>query len=110
MTPDLGPHLRFRLGQEACDELSGAFAEVQIDMITITTERFDGRLVAVAAELRQEIAVGDASLRVALAEGLSNIRTEMGALRADVLRWAFAFWATQLTAMAALVALMLRWH
>jgi hypothetical protein len=118
-TPDLGPHLRLRLGPDAGDDLSDAFEEVQQDMLMITTERFDGRLVAVSAEvqaqlfrtqceLRQEMAVGDAALRVTLLEGLANIRTEMAGLRADVLRWSFLFWVGQVGAIAAMLAWLAR--
>ena len=91
--PDLGLRLRHRLGPDACEDLSDAFEEIQNDMLTIATERFDGRLVAVSAELqaelfrtqcqlRQEMAVGDAALRVTLMEGLASIRTEMAAMLA----------------------------
>src|SRR5258707_8818890 len=118
-TPDLGPRLRLRLGPDATEDLSDAFEEVQNDMLTITTERFEGRLVAVSAELqaelfrtqcqlRQEMAVGDAALRITLLEGLANIRTEMAGLRADVLRWPFLFWVGQLGAIAAMLAYLVR--
>jgi hypothetical protein len=118
-TPDLGPRLRLRLGPDATEDLSDAFEEVQNDMLTITTERFEGRLVAVSAELqaelfrtqcqlRQEMAVGDAALRITLLDGLANIRTEMAGLRADVLRWSFLFWVGQLGAIAAMLAYLVR--
>lgn len=118
-TPDLGLRLRNRLGLEACEDLSDVFEEVQTDMLTMTTERFDGRLIAVAAELRaeitrtqselrQEMATGDAGLRVALTDGLSTIRTELTEMRVDVLRWSFLFWVGQLAAVATLLAFMLR--
>jgi hypothetical protein len=117
-TPDLGLRLRNRLGPEACEDLSDAFEEVQIDMLTITTERFDGRLLIAAAELRaemtrtqselrQEIAVGDAELRIAFIDGLSKIRTEMAGMRVDVLRWSFVFWVGEVAAIATLLAFML---
>jgi hypothetical protein len=118
-TPDLGPRLRLRLGPDATEDLSDAFEEVQNDMLRITTERFEGRLVAVSAELqaelfrtqcqlRQEMAVGDAALRVTLLDGLANIRTEMAGLRADVLRWSFLFWVGQVGAIAAMLAWLVR--
>jgi hypothetical protein len=65
-------------------------------------------LTRTQAELRQEIAAGDAALRVVLAEGLSKIRSEMGDLRADVLRWSFAFWVGQVLATATMLAIVLR--
>ena len=119
MPPDLGPRLRLRLGPDATEDVSDACEEVQNDMLTITTERFEGRLVAVSAELqaelfrtqcqlRQEMAVGDAALRITLLDGLANIRTELAGLRADVLRWSFLFWVGQLGAIAAMLAWLVR--
>ena len=119
VSPHLGIVLRGRLGPEASQDLSNAFEEGRNDMLTMTTERFDGRLMAVGAELRaeiyqtqselrQEMARMDAGLRVALTEGLSKIRTEMAEMRVDVIRWSFLFWIGQVAATATLLAFMLR--
>lgn len=119
VTPSLGLRLRDKLGPDASQDLSHAFEEVQSDMLTITAERFDGRLLAVGSELRSEIyqtqsdlrqdmARMDAGIRVALAEGLSTIRTEMSEMRVDVIRWSFLFWIGQFAATAALLGYMLR--
>lgn len=94
--------------------------EVQNDMLTITTERFEGRLIAVGSELRSEIyrtqselreemARMDASLRITLAEGLSKIRTDISEARANVAYWSFLFWLGQFAATATLIGYMLRW-
>jgi hypothetical protein len=107
------------LGPEASQDLSNAFEEVQDDVLTMTTDRFEGRLIAVGSELRseisrtqselrQEMAHMDAGLRVALTEGLSKIRTEMTEMRVDLLRWSFLFWIGQVAATATLFAFMLR--
>ena len=119
VVPNLGLRLRDKLGPDASQDLSNAFEEAQSDMLTMTTERFDGRLLAVGSELRSEIyqtqsdlrqdlARMDAGLRVALAEGLSKIRTEMSEMRVDVIRWSFLFWIGQFAATAALLGFMLR--
>ena len=119
VTPSLGLRLRDKLGSEASQDLSNAFQEVQNDMLTLTTDRFDGRLIAVGSELRseiyqtqselrQEMARMDAGIRVALTEGLSKIRTEMSEMRVDVIRWSFVFWIGQFAATAALLGFMLR--
>jgi hypothetical protein len=111
-TPDLGLRLRSRLGPEPSEDLSNAFDEVQNDMLTIITDRFEGRLVAVGAELRAEIVRGqsevrqdmaqmESRLRIAFAEGLADTRV-------DVLRWAFLFWVSQVAAMFGMLAFMLR--
>ena len=66
--PNLGLRLRDKLGPEASHDLSHAFEEVQNNMLTITTERFEARLAAVASELRQEMARMDSGIRITLAE------------------------------------------
>ena len=119
VTPSLGLRLRDKLGSEASQDLSNAFQEVQNDMLTLTTDRLDGRLIAVGSELRseiyqtqselrQEMARMDAGICVALTEGLSKIRTEMSEMRVDVIRWSFVFWIGQFAATAALLGFMLR--
>jgi hypothetical protein len=118
-SPDLGLRLRSRLGPEAGEDLSDAFEEAEKDMVAITSERFEQRLIAVAAELRadigrsqselrQEMTTMDAGIRVALTDGLSKIRAEMSEMRVDVLRWSFLFWIGQVAATGTLLALMLR--
>ena len=117
-SPVLGLHLLTRLGPEACEDLSNAIEEGQNDMLAEASERFEQRLIAVAAELRADIGRGgplrqdmttmDAGIRVALTEGLSKIRVEMTDMRVDVLRWSFLFWISQVAATAALLAFMLR--
>jgi hypothetical protein len=117
--PSLGLRLRDKLGPEASQDLSHAFEEVQNDMLTITAERFEGRLIAVGAELRseihgtqsdlrQEMTRMDSGLRMTLIEGLSKIRTDMSDSRAEVIRWSFYFWLGQFAATGALIGLLLR--
>jgi hypothetical protein len=106
--PNLGLRLRDKLGPEASQDLSHAFEEVRHDMLTITSERFEGRLTAVGSELRQEMARMDSGLRVALTDALSKIRTDLSDSRAEVLRWSFIFWIGQFTATTALIVLLLR--
>ena len=118
-SPDLGLRLLTRLGPEACEDLSNAIEEGQNDMLSVASERFEQRLIAVSAELRaeigraqselrQEMTTMDAGIRVALTEGLSRIRVEMTDMRVDVLRWSFLFWIGQVAATATLLAFMLR--
>jgi len=118
-SPDLGLRLRSRLSPEACEDLSDAFEEVENDMLALSSERFEQRLIAVSAELRaelgrsqselrQEITTMDAGLRVALADGLSTIRAEVSDMRVDVVRSSFLFWIGQVLATGTLLAFMLR--
>jgi hypothetical protein len=116
---ELGVSLREKLGADGSSDLVEAFKVAQDDMLIVATERFEARLARAAAELRgemaslkwdlrQEIAAGDTALRVALVEGLSQIRREMSDLRVDVLRWSFLFWLGQVAATATMLAMLLR--
>jgi hypothetical protein len=107
--PNLGLRLRDKLGPEASQDLSRAFEEVQTDMLTIITERFEGRLIAVGAELREDMVRMDSGVRIAFAEGLSKIRTDISEARVNVVYWSFLFWLGQFAATAALMGFMLRW-
>jgi hypothetical protein len=104
----IGLRLQDRLGLEATEDLSQAFEQVQNQMLTIATERFDGRLNAVGSELRQEMARLDSGIRAVLIEGLAKIRTDQSESRVEVLRWSFFFWIGQFAATMALIALLLR--
>jgi|1185.fasta_scaffold17091_2 hypothetical protein len=106
--PTLGLRLRDKLGTEAAQDLSGAFEEVENHMLTITTERFEARLAAVASDLRQEMGRMDAGLRITLAEGLSRIRIDLSESRAELMRWSFFFWIGQFSATAAVIGLLWR--
>jgi len=108
MKPNLGLRLRDKLGPDAAKDLSDVFEEVQTDMLMIATERFDARLASVASEMRQEMARMDAGLRIALAEGLSKIRTDLSESRAELMRWSFFFWVGQFSATAAVIGLLWR--
>jgi len=105
---DLGVDLLEQLGPGGAKDLVKMLNAAQTDTLTLATQGFDARLMAVAAELRQEMAAGDASVRTALVEGLSGIRKEMSDLRVDVIRWSFLFWLGQVAAMATMLSVLLR--
>ena len=79
--PNLGLRLRDKLGPEASQDLTNAFEEGQTDMLTITAERFEGRLAAVGSGLREDMVRMDSGVRIALAEGLSKIRADISEAR-----------------------------
>jgi hypothetical protein len=128
--PTLGLRLRSSVGAEACDDLSSAFEEVQNDMLAITTERLDGRLMALGADLRTDIAETESRLRteivrvdcnlrtdiaktegrlrVEMAEGFASVRRDIVEMRVEVFRWAFAFWLGQFAATIGILAFLLR--
>ena len=106
--PHIALRLRDRLGPDASEDLINAFEEAQKDMVTLTTDRFERRLIAVSSELRQDMAAMDTGIRVALIDGLSKLRTDMSAMRADILLWSFLFWMGQVAAIVAILGFMLR--
>ena len=106
---NLGLRLRDKLGPEASQDLTHAFQEVQTDMLTVTTERFEVRLATVGSGLREDMVRMDSGVRIALADGLSKIRGDISEARANVLYWSFLFWLGQFAATAALIGYMLRW-
>jgi hypothetical protein len=77
-------------------------------MLTIAAERFEGRLNAVGSGLREDMVRMDSGARIALAEGLSKIRTDISEARVNLLYWSFLFWLGQFAATAALMGFMLR--
>jgi hypothetical protein len=100
--------LRERLGEEASDDLALAIDSAKGDMIAISQEKFDARLVVVASELRQDMAKLDGNLRVAVADGFSMLRKEMSEMRVDMVRTSFLFWLGRFAALAAALGYMLR--
>ena len=107
-SPTIGLRLRDRLGPEASQELSQTFEEAENDMLTTTSDRFEGRLIAVGSDIRQDMARMDAGFRIALTERLADVGTEISEMRAEVLRWSFLFWVGQVAATAAVLGFMLR--
>jgi hypothetical protein len=106
---NLGLRLRDKLGPEASQDLSHAFQEVHTDMLTTVTERFEGRLIAVGSELREDMVRMDSGVRIALAEGLSEIKADISEARVNLVYWSFLFWLGQFAAIGALMGVMLRW-
>lgn len=73
--------------------------------IQLVTERFERRLAEENGQLRVEMASGFGELRAAMANGLGGLRAEMIERNHELLKWALVFWATQIAAVAALLAL-----
>lgn len=115
--------LRERLGSEATHDLLRLFdtarAEWSAEVVSLSLERFERRLVEELAGLRIEMAQQGASLRVEIAavrtelksdmqEGFALIRQEMATNRFELLKWSFLFWIGQVLAIVGLVGAMLR--
>ena len=126
--------LRERLGSEATHDLLRLFdtarAEWSAEVVSLSLERFERRLVEElaglriemaqqSATLREKVAQQGASLRVEIAavradlksdmqEGFARIRQEMATNRFELLKWSFLFWIGQVLAIVGLVGAMLR--
>ena len=100
-----------RLGPEGTDGLVRLFetarAEWTGDVVNLSAERFERRLVQELATLRVETARGRATLREEVARQGAALRVEMVTNRFELLKWSFVFWVGQVIAMAGLMAAML---
>ena len=90
MSRRLPPALGMRLGQDAVRELDEMLDSDQRmwseSVLTLTTERFERRLIDEVAKLRVDLAKD----------------------RFEVLKWMFLFWIGQLAAMSAVMSFLLR--
>jgi hypothetical protein len=100
--------LRERLGEDASEDLAFAIDGAKGDMIAICQDKFEARLVVVAAELRQDMTKLDANLRVTMADGFAALRKEMSEMRVDMIRACFLFWLGQFAALVVALNYMLR--
>ena len=69
-------------------------------VLSIAAERYERRLV-------QEISGLRAEMKQQMHDGFTAVRKEMSEMRADLLKWSFAFWIGQFAATMGLLALML---
>lgn len=81
-------------------------------ILQTATDRFERRLAEENGKLRVDMAQGFGELRAEMATGFGAVRVEINSLRAEgiernheLLKWALVFWATQVAALAALLAL-----
>jgi hypothetical protein len=84
------PALRERLGDHGSEALTdmvhAAVQDWRSDVLDTVTARFETRLTHEMSSLRVEVT------------------KELAAMRAEIIRWSFVFWITQLGAMAGLLA------
>ena len=72
------------------------------DVIVIVTERFERRLSEETSQLRVEMATGFGEVRTQIAQ----LRAEMIDRNADLLKWGLVFGVTQTAAIAGIVAVL----
>lgn len=72
------------------------------DVIVIVTERFERRLTEESSKIRVEMATGFGEVRTEIAQ----LRAEMIDRNADLLKWGLVFGVTQTAAIAGIVAVL----
>ncbi|HEY3043511.1 MAG TPA: hypothetical protein VGJ39_05785 [Vicinamibacterales bacterium] len=115
--------LQERLGTEGASDLAERFdtarARWSDDVLNLSLDRFERRLVETTAGLRIDIARETGALRgeiaalrtevkVEMQEGFASIRQEMATNRFELLKWSFLFWVGQVFAIVALVGALMR--
>ena len=114
--------LQERLGAEGTSDLvrllNMAEAEWSDNVLNRSQDRFERRVVDVAAGVRVDVAREAAALqgdvaglrtemKVGIQEGVASIRQELATSRVELLKWSFLFWVGQVFAIVALVGAML---
>jgi hypothetical protein len=74
-------------------------------LLQAATDRFERRLAEETGKLRVDMATGFGELRAEMATGAGSLRAEMIERNHELLKWALVFWATQIAAVAGLLAL-----
>lgn len=101
ITARLSHKLRETLGDEAAEDMVGWMQLVDTqraelrELNELNFARFDARLAAEVAGLRQGMRVGFAELR-----------QEMSRVRADLMKWSLVFWVGAVGAIAALAGVL----
>lgn len=87
--------LREKFGEDVAEALAEFVArtngDVKRDILEIFTERLDARIKLAEERFERR-----------LAEEIGQLRVEMHALRADIIKWMFLFWVGQMAAFLAL--------
>jgi hypothetical protein len=60
------------------------------------------------ASLREEMRQGDASLREEMRQGDASLREEMQKVRAELIKWSFAFWVGNVAVLSGIMFALLR--
>ena len=88
-------------GDEITNELVEWFNQVDAayrselrELNELNFARFDAKLEQRIAEVRQEIASLVGALQARIDTGFAGVRADMAALRAELIKWMFLFWAT----------------
>jgi hypothetical protein len=89
------------------EEIRAVDANLRVEIRAVDAN-LRAEIRAVDASLRAEIRAVDTNLRLEMTRGFASVREDMGTLKVDLLKWNFAFWASQIIAVATIVGVMLR--
>lgn len=93
--------LRARLGEHATMQLvelaERVGQEASEQVLSLSVERFERRLVAESSQVRVE-----------MERGFAGLRQELATTRVELIRWSFLFWIGQVAAMLGAMALVAR--
>ena len=118
---ELYEKLKPRLGEEEARSLL-EFIESTVEQRAVTKADLQQAIASLREEMRQlegalreEIRQGDASLReeirqidASLREEIHTLRGEMYKMRADLIKWSFAFWVGNVAVLAGIMFALLR--
>ena len=97
--------LRQSLGESASAALAEVLDARDDTVLTITTERFERRLSEEGSRLRGEMQELGLGLRTDMKVLRSDLVAEVANTRAELIKWAFVFWAGQLATMIGLASM-----
>jgi septal ring factor EnvC (AmiA/AmiB activator) len=118
---ELYEKLKPRLGEEEARSLL-EFIESTVEQRAVTKADLQQAIASLREEMRQlegalreEIRQGDASLReeirqidASLREEIHTLRGEMYKMRADLIKWSFAFWVGNVAVLSGIMFALLR--
>lgn len=94
--------LRQRLGESGSTALAEVLDARDGTVLSVTTERFERRLSEECNKLRGEMQELGRGLRTDMKVLRSELVAEVANTRAELIKWAFVFWAGQLATMIGL--------
>lgn len=97
--------LRHRLGDDASRALADVLDAREQNVLNVATERFERRLSEECSKLRSEMLEFRSETRHGMALLRSEVLAEIANTRAELIKWAFLFWAGQLATNVALISL-----
>ncbi len=95
--------IKAKLGDEASEELVDLFNRFEEkqkeDIIQLSAEKFERRLTEEISKVNERIT----ELKAYMAGQISNLETKMAGNKADLIKWMFLFWISQIGVIMALL-------